>query len=376
MKKLLIPILFFLPLSAFAVAATPLVVHFQNEPLPLFNEANFAPGNEVIRTVQVSNNSGTPQDIIVEAINAANAGGLGDKLNLIIKEGDATRYTGTLGAFLSAGEVPLSSLSNDASTTYSFNIIFASDAGNDLQNKTLGFDLCVGFSGGDRHCGDTVIGGEGNTDSGGTSSTGETISGTGSSGGGGGGSSGGTHQLIISNEKATVSGTTVVITWDTNLLATSQVIFGPVSTGPYNLNLTLPDIGFGYRFYTGENSNKVINHSISLVGLEPGDYVYRVVSRASPPTVSYEHEFTIPIPVLAQNGGGNGRAIGEILGASSQNNSTSTATTTSTSTSSENVLGNNLAAAFSAGWFSWWWLWILLILLAAYLIWRFVFKNK
>ena len=371
MKKFIIPILFLLPLSAFATAV-PLSVSFSAT--PLFSEVNFLPGNEAIRTVGVSNNSGSPQDIIIEAINATSTGGLGDKLNLVIKEGDTPLYTGTLGAFLNAGEVSLTpSLPDGASITYSFGVTFESDAGNNLQNKTLGFDLCVGFSGGDKHCGDTVIGGEGDTGGGPTGGTGGTITGT----GGGGGTSGGTHQLIISNEKAIVVDTTATITWDTNLLATSQVIFGLVSGGPYTLNLTPPN--FGYPLYNAEDATKVISHSMLLTDLTPGQtYVYRVVSHASPPTISYEHEFTVPASLGTGNGNGTGGAIGEILGASFNPPADGNAASTTASTTSVSN-GNNLAAAVTAGWsglLSWWWFWILLILLAAYLFWRFVLKSK
>ena len=265
--------------SAFAVVQiVPLSVTFS--PNPLFKEANIAPGNKVTGIVGVSNNSGKSQKIIVEATNALDTGGLGDKLNLVIKEGDVTSYTGTLGAFLRDGEVPLSSLENGANTTYSFGVTFDTGADNNLQNKTLGFDLCVGFQGGDIHCGDTVING----------------------GGAVLGSVGVPMTLVISDEQAVnvlnidQSGS-ATITWATNKLSTSQVIYG-ISPGPYNLDLKiLPNLG--YPSGSIEDPNKVMNHSVTLSGLIPGEtYVYRVVSHASPATVSYEHQFTVPI--LAQ----------------------------------------------------------------------------
>jgi hypothetical protein len=296
--------------SAFADA--PLIVHFQNEPQHLFNEANFAPGNEITRTIGVSNNSGSSQNIIVEATNALDTGGLGDKLNLVIKEGDIIRYNDTLGKFLRAGEVSLSPLSNISNTTYSFGVTFDTGADDNLQNKTLGFDLCVGFQGGTTQCGNTVISGENGGNTGGS-----TIS----------GSNGGTITLIISNEQALnisnvgQTGSATII-WDTNKLSTSQVIYG-VSSGSYNLDLNiLPNLG--YPLGSVEDGNKVMNHSVTLSGLTPGaTYVYRVVSRASPATVSYEHQFTVPLlaennnPIL-NNNNNNLNNAGQVLGA--QNN--------------------------------------------------------
>src|ERR1035437_3713115 len=247
--------------------------------------------------------------IIQEATNAVDTSGLGDKLNLIIKEGGTPLYTGTLGAFLRAGEVSLSSLANENNTSYSFNVSFDGSAENNLQGKNLGFDLCIGFEGGATQCGNTVISGE--------------------NGGGGGsstsGSGGNTITLIISNEQALnisnvgASGS-ATITWDTNKLSTSQVIYG-VSPGPYNLDLNiLPNLG--YPLGSTEDGNKVMNHSVILTGLTPGaTYLYRVVSHASPATVSYEHQFTVPLlaennnPILNNNNLNN---AGQVLGA--QNN--------------------------------------------------------
>ncbi len=376
-------------------AIPPLSVQFQNE--PLFNEANFVPGNEVTRTVGVSNNSGTPQDIIVEAINAVDTGGLGDKLNLVIKEGDVSRYTGTLGAFLRAGEVSLSALSNGTNTTYSFGITFESDADNNLQNKTLGFDLCVGFQGGDKHCGDTVISDEGGgADDGGSGDTGGgTIPGTGGSGGSSGGGSGfpvAPIPLIISNEQANdnvvLETSTMVVTWNTNKLSTSQVVYGLVSEGPYTLDLNAAN--FGYPFATVDDPTKVMNHSMTLTGLVTGQtYLYRVVSRASPATVSFEHEFTVPVFALGtqineqnnlflqqqgvdETSGANTFSAGGVVGNS---DGTGNTTSSSTGTSSEDTSDNSnqfATAFFGAGFLSWQFgLFLLLaLLLILFIIWR------
>lgn len=356
--------------SAFAVNTIeqPLVVHFENEPEPLFNEANFAPGNEVLRTIEVANNSGATQNIIIEATNAIDTGGLGDKLHLTIKEGEVSRYFGTLGAFLRAGEVSLSSLSNSTSTLYSFGVTFSTDADNDLQNKNLGFDLCVGFQGGDTRCGDTVISGE--------------------NGGGGGsstsGSGGNTITLVIYNEQAInvsnvgASGV-ATITWNTNKLSTSQVIYG-LSPGPYNLNLnTLPNLG--YPLGSVEDANKVINHSVTLSGLIPGaTYVYRVVSHASPATVSYEHSFTVPI--LAQVEKNNiPNNNGQVLGAQDEQqvlNEDNDAPSDNNEKAGSMDTYNNLLGA-SAGnimWLSNPSFWLVLIILLFLIILIIIYRRK
>ena len=142
-----------------------------------------------------------------------------------------------------------------------------------------------------------------------------------------------------------IVGDTATIQWDTNLLATSQVIYGPVPPGGYILNTgILPYLG--YPLGTTENGTKVLNHSVTLTGLAPGTYVYRVVSRASPPTVSVEHTFTMPTTtsgsgnvVLAQTGSTGGGTGGDEI-------SRATLDTNSTSTEEEN---NSNLLAFALG---------------------------
>lgn len=294
-KNITILIIFVLALfvAAFGISPTAayaenLVVQFEAD--PLFSEANFLPGNEVARTTGVTNNSESSQDIIVEAVNATDDDGLGDELNLVIKEGSTTLYSDTLGTFLRAGEVSLSSLGAGNSTTYSFGVTFNSGSDNDTQATNLGFDLCVGFEGGETNCGGTVIGGEGESGGGG---------GGGSGGGGGGGGGGGiiqTTSLEVFNEEVTdtnETSVTAIIEWDSNLLSTSQVIYGKESDGPYSLNITV-DPHFGYPLGTVEVRTKVTHHVVVLTGLEAGEtYLYRVVSRASPPTVGFEQKFAL-----------------------------------------------------------------------------------
>ena len=125
----------FMMIPTVAHAVENLVVVFEED--PLFDEANFLPGSAVIRTVDVTNHTAVAQDIIVEAINALDSGGLGDALDLVIKEGATTHYSKTLGVFLRAGEVPLSSLGAGNSTTYTFSVTFDGSSNNDTQETAL-----------------------------------------------------------------------------------------------------------------------------------------------------------------------------------------------------------------------------------------------
>ncbi len=283
--------------AAYAQEVSSLEVVFETD--PLFSEIGVLPGDGITKDVTVTNNTEESQNIIMEAINAVDSDGLGNELNLVITENSTELYSGTLGDFMRTGEVPLSILGNGDTATYILSVSFREGADNFTQSGTLGFDLCVGFFGGDSNCGNTEIGGEGSTDDGGT--------GNGTSGGTISGSGGGIVHITplkIENERVTnvavdnngIEGT-ATIEWDTNLLATSQVIYGPATDGVggpelfYSLNLTVSPY-FGYPYATDEDSVKMAQHTLVIEGLDPDQlYKYRVVSRASPPTVSYEHTF-------------------------------------------------------------------------------------
>ncbi len=364
---------------AFATdAVSPLSVTFT--PDPLFVQGNFLPTDEATGVVEVRNLGADPQTVITEAVHVLDPDNLSSQLHLLITKasgGDAL-YNGSFKTFLAGGEKVLSTLSGVGNETYTFVVTFNNINDNSYQGKTLNFNLCVGFQGGQTRCGDTIVGDEEDTDGGDNNDGGGEILGSGGSSHGGG-----TTHLLIFHEQATDVTTTATITWETNLLSTSQVIYALESE---NHDLDLTDTTdtppkYGYAHTTIEDSTKVINHSMSISGLISGEtYVYRVISRASPPTISYEHEFTAPIssqtgsvitsasPTIAFGEGG-----GNVFGESSD------------SPADENgeVAGafseGNLASVFSTGWsdlISKCSLIALLILLVIYLIWRFALRPR
>jgi len=314
--------------------ASILTVNFT--PNPLFNSGNFLPKDEVTGTVEVSNTDTINHEVLTEAINVSDNNGFGDKLHLVVKDAsNATFFDGGFGSFLTNG-VPttLGTILPAETRTFTYTVSFLDTTNdNSYQGKTLGFDLCVGFAGGASQCGDTQIGPE---DTGGIGGDGDgaggggTIQGSGSGGGGGGGGGGSyVSNLQINNEETTITNPEdgeVVIEWDTNFYATSQVIYGPAS-GTYVLDLTVPYAPFyGYPSGTTESTIKVIHHVVTLSGLTPGEiYKYRVVSRASPPTISFERQFTVAqggFAILSGSSprGGAGSFGGSVSGAGNLNN--------------------------------------------------------
>lgn len=348
-------------------AVTPLDVQFF--PDPLFNNSNFLPEDTESGTVTVTNSSGEEQTILTEAINIFDDDNFGSLLNLEIKEGSNILFNNTLAYFFAtAGEYSLGTIGTGETRIFTYTVTFINSSDNSYQGKTLGFDVCVGFEGGNTHCGNTVISDEHGDE------------------GGGGSSSGGSTVLIIFNEQAlnitnvTGTGTGVAtITWNTNKLATSQVVYGLASLSPYTLTLTPP--GYGYPFYTVEDETKVIDHSMLLTGLTPGaTYKYRVVSRASPATVSYEHEFTVPLHtqtnidnglVFGTNTENNiSERQGNVLGANIEN------VPDGGDSSTGNVLGASALGSNLDNIGSSCYLFALLILILIYLVWRLWLRRR
>jgi len=113
---------------------------------PLFSEANFLPGDSVPRWIKVTNNSSGIFKIATKADKWIDNDGLGDVLNLEIKQGVVSYYNDTLSNFFNAGELFLSDLSgNGTQTQYDYIISFNPGTGNTYQGKSLSFDILIGY---------------------------------------------------------------------------------------------------------------------------------------------------------------------------------------------------------------------------------------
>jgi hypothetical protein len=250
----------------------------------IFNEVNFLPGNAVIRYIRVTNSSGETQRIALETINESDNNGLASQMTLVIEEGATGIFNNTLRHFFDQGATFLSNLSDGATTVYKLTITFNSDANNDYQEKTVGFDILVGFEGTEGGLPPTEPG-EGN---------GETISGSSASMGGGGG--GLVMGLTIQDEVTLcISETDTIIRWLTSYKSTSRVVYGTQS-GVFDLTKA----NYGYQFSTLEEDNTppisvngVTGHEVDVLGLTPfTTYYFRAISHASPDTVGREMSFT------------------------------------------------------------------------------------
>ena len=85
---------------------------------------------------------------------------------------------------------------------------------------------------------------------------------------------------VISNIVATIDGSTVTITWDTDIASDSVVEYGPDS---------------GYGSSVGDLVSMVTSHSIELTGLSSGTYHFRVSSKISGGTAVYSDDDTFDV---------------------------------------------------------------------------------
>lgn len=240
---------------------------------PIFSETNFLPGQDVIRLIRVTNNSGQTQRIATEAINESDPDNFASQLNLTIKEGPTIIYNNTLTNFFNQGETYLSSLANGAQTQYDFTIAFNSGSGNEYQEKALSFDILVGFEGTE---GGLPLPPPG--------------------GGTGGGLPPGLTILDESVRITEIEETSVTIIWTTSYFSTSQIIYGAEGES-HTLNLadnsgTPPKYGYTHTTPEYDISPKVTAHSVTITGLTSGTtYYFRAVSHASL-AISRELSFT------------------------------------------------------------------------------------
>ncbi len=257
------------------VQAAGLGVSFQSS--PLFYNTNIAPGENIDRTVTVTNNGTENENVYFSTVNNTSTG-LAEVMLLSVESGAVNYYNDYYSDLFNDEEISLGVLAPGQSRTYVFTSSFASTADDGYQSKTMGFDLCVGFSGGGLQCdGLAAV--------------------TSSSGGGG------FLTLRLLNE--TVGSTDVIkgsglITWDTNRPASSYLICGDATHGPFDLDPNAPFLG--YEFEVAEINEAVTEHSVEVVVDTPGAYECRPASRTTSGrgfTVGNPVRFSIPAGAVA-----------------------------------------------------------------------------
>lgn len=258
----ILPAMFLVGGIEVALAQTPTVVFEQT---PLFLNADVVPGDSESRTVTVTNGGTENEDVYVSVANVFSTG-LAEVMSVDVTSPSNTHFTGVFEDFFATTPIALGTLTPGTTRVYTFTASLPSPAGNEYQEKQLGFDLIIGFVGGGQVADNP-------------------------SGGGGGGS----VQLSIFNEEVdSVTGNDATLTWNTNLNATTYLVCGLQNGEPFVLTATPPL--FGYEFVLPETVSVTKVHSADLTGLDIGTYECRPAGRVNPSkpfTVGQALQFTI-----------------------------------------------------------------------------------
>ena len=256
------------------------LISVQFVPDPLIYAENFLPGDTVSGQIKVDNVSGQAVNIYVWTSDVSDTNHLGNALTLKLSKDQNIIYQSTLSQFFEQDSVFLSSIEAGKSENFEFSLQFDINAGNEYQNKELGFTLHIGTEENQEEGGDSGSGG---------GSTPIII--------GGGGVS--TPTLEIINLRAEeIAETSAKIKWQTNLPATTQIVYSQENQPHYFLPNYPPLYGYQNLFPDPENSAKVISRTLSLKNLSPcTTYFYRAISHNSSLAISEEKSFkTICVP--------------------------------------------------------------------------------
>ena len=246
------------------------------EKTPLFGELDMLPGDSVTRWIKVENKGGNAESVVIGTANVADSDDVSKSFEFVVKKNAVELYRGTLHDFLNAGEITLETLGGQAAVRYDVTISFGLDVDEqELQDKRIGFDITIGFAGGRKTSGSDNF------------------------------SRGGSGQAVftITNVRPVLIGANEVsIGWDTNINATSQLIYSAESES-HNFNFNAaPLYGYAHAYPNPAGTGVFKQHLVLLPGLtQCTTYYYRVLSArvSGKPSVSVEYSFkTICLGVL------------------------------------------------------------------------------
>lgn len=299
-------------------------ITFENGHGPLFDFDGFLPGDSASSWVKAENLGTSDIDVTVWAVNAANADKLADAMQFTIKKDSDTLYQDTLANFFNSGHVFLSTLDARETATYDLTLEFDHQAGNEYQSKNVAFDLAVNAS--ENGNGISIIGDDddsGNGDTSDSDSSGPVMRHS------SGMIVGASPSLLIDNVRAeNITAGRADILWDTNLPATSQIIYSLYTlVSEFDPDAALPS-GYNSVYPAAEGSDLSKSHIVSLSGLDDcAAYFYRVVSHnlSSLPSISQEYAFVTACSRTGTGGfdggalSGNSSKNKEVLGLSEEN---------------------------------------------------------
>ena len=110
----------------------------------IFDITNFLPGDTVSRTIDVKNKGKNTAEVFVRGIKTSGTPGspkIEGVLDLSIKQGTTTFYSGKLSNFLALNNLSLGTLNKNQTKSYVFKVTFPTSAENEYQNKFVKFNL-------------------------------------------------------------------------------------------------------------------------------------------------------------------------------------------------------------------------------------------
>jgi hypothetical protein len=115
---------------------------------PLFNELNWLPGSEVIKTIRVKNTKTTPLTIYTRADKNISSSNLGDVIGIKITDqsSQTIRLDTTLTQFFNSGLVELGKVNGNSEKDFLFDADLIKETNNTYQNKQTTFSLTFNFS--------------------------------------------------------------------------------------------------------------------------------------------------------------------------------------------------------------------------------------
>lgn len=264
-------------------AVIPIVVSAQNLisvefiPDPLIYATDFLPGDTVSGQIKVDNISGQTINVYMWTTDVSDVDRLGAVLELEISDGQNTIYQSPLSQLFAEDSVLLATLAFQEIKTFNFSLKFDINAGNEYQNKTLGFNFHIGTEENQQ---------EDENDEGenGGGSTPIIVT-------GGGGVV--LPELEIINLRAeNITQTGATIKWQTNMPATTQIIYSSEHQSHHFSPSAPPLYGYKNIFPVPEDGAKIIFHTLNLENLSPCTiYYFRAISHNSSIAISEEKSF-------------------------------------------------------------------------------------
>lgn len=260
----------------FAMADTPNIdITFEDE--PLFNEANFLPGDAVSRWIKVENLGTETKQVATRAINYPDPVGTDDlsrALKMTIKKNGIQIWIGTLYEFFLEDMLDLTSIAPGETHQYDYSVLFPEEKENEWQGKSTYFDIQLGYSDGSDNPpedDDDPI----------------------TYGGGGGGGGGCANKIIESTVNVELlDEDSVRITWETTCKTNTQIVISNEDDSS-NFDPSLDKYGYDIAYPIPADPKLIKEHGVTLHNLPCGPYYFRAAS-GHPMAISRQYSFRIP----------------------------------------------------------------------------------